>query len=346
MCYIQFMKLSIIVPVYNMAGEGKLNYCLDSLLAQEMEDYEIIPVDDASTDSSAEILRDYALRYPDRIRPVYSPENRRQGGAKNLGLAAATGTWVGFIDSDDWASPDMFPRMIAKAEETGADVVGCQYSFVSDHTMTPGEKVIIHQPGFTGPMTEDLHRHFVLLPGSMVVKIYLRKVIEENHLRFPEHTFYEDNQAGPIWMLHFTHFELVDEAFYFYYQHESSTVHTINMDRLHDRMRMAASMIDEAKHLGFYETYRPELEANFIRTYYINTLFSYMQSGVHAKYSFLKELQQGMKTYFPDFRENPEFMKQYDAEQRRMASLHMTCIPLYVAYDRALRAYRKIRYGR
>jgi glycosyltransferase involved in cell wall biosynthesis len=338
------MKLSIIVPVYNMAADGKLNYCLDSLLNQQMEDFEIIPVDDASTDHSAEILRDYAARFPERVRPIYSPENRRQGGAKNLGLEAATGTWVGFIDSDDWASPDMFSRMIAKAEETGADVVGCQYSFVSEHTMIPGEKVMVHDPAYTGEMTENLHRHFVLLPGSMVVKIYLHSVIEEHHLRFPEHTFYEDNQAGPIWMLHFTHFELVDKPFYFYYQHEASTVHTVNMDRLHDRMRMGASMIDEAKRLGFYDTYRNELEANFIRTYYTNTLFSYMQSGVHAQYGFLKELQQGMKRYFPAFEENAEYQKTHDAEQKKLMHLHMQCIPAFVVYDRLLRGYRKIRY--
>ena len=59
------MKLSIIVPVYNMAAEGKLEYCMDSLVGQTAADYEIIAVDDASTDASLEILRSYEAGYPE-----------------------------------------------------------------------------------------------------------------------------------------------------------------------------------------------------------------------------------------------------------------------------------------
>ena len=95
------MQLSVIVPVYNMAGEGKLNFCMDSLLNQTIVDYEIIAVDDASTDGSLEILRAYEAAHPDRVRVITYPVNRRQGGAKNEGLRAASGEWVGFIDSDD-----------------------------------------------------------------------------------------------------------------------------------------------------------------------------------------------------------------------------------------------------
>ena len=62
------MRLSIIVPVYNMAAEGKLNYCMDSLVAQTVTDYEIIAVNDASTDNSLEILREYERRYPDKVK--------------------------------------------------------------------------------------------------------------------------------------------------------------------------------------------------------------------------------------------------------------------------------------
>ena len=85
-------KLSIIVPVYNMAAEGKLNYCLDSLVGQTirgMYDYEILCVDDASTDESLEILLDYQKRYPELICVIPNAVNLRQGGAKNVGLKNA-----------------------------------------------------------------------------------------------------------------------------------------------------------------------------------------------------------------------------------------------------------------
>ena len=100
------MKLSIIVPVYNMATDGKLQYCLESLVHQTITDYEIIAVDDASTDSSMEILSEYERKYPEKFRAVHSDVNRKQGGAKNIGMGLAKGEWIGFIDSDDWVTPD------------------------------------------------------------------------------------------------------------------------------------------------------------------------------------------------------------------------------------------------
>ena len=65
------MKLSIIVPVYNMASDHKLEYCLDSLVNQTVEDYEIIAVDDCSTDNSMEILKEYERRFPEKFRAVH-----------------------------------------------------------------------------------------------------------------------------------------------------------------------------------------------------------------------------------------------------------------------------------
>ena len=113
------MKLSIIVPVYNMASDHKLEYCLDSLVNQTVEDYEIIAVDDCSTDNSMEILKEYERRFPEKFRAVHSEVNRHQGGAKNIGLRMAKGEWIGFIDSDDWIRPDMYERLIERAKSTG-----------------------------------------------------------------------------------------------------------------------------------------------------------------------------------------------------------------------------------
>ena len=92
------MELSIIVPVYNMAADDKLVWCLDSLVGQTVSDYEIIAVDDCSTDHSLQILREYEKNYPDRFCVIASPQNKKQGGAKNLGLARAKGEWIGFIE--------------------------------------------------------------------------------------------------------------------------------------------------------------------------------------------------------------------------------------------------------
>ena len=117
------MKLSIIVPVYNMAADHRLNWCMDSLVNQTIEDYEIIAVDDCSTDDSLNILRNYEKEYPQKVKVIASPVNKKQGGAKNLGLAQAAGEWIGFIDADDWVTPDFYEKLLKKAQETGADMV-------------------------------------------------------------------------------------------------------------------------------------------------------------------------------------------------------------------------------
>ena len=75
------MLLSIIVPVYNMAGGGKLTYCMESLLAQTLPEFEIIAVDDCSTDDSWRILQEYERKHPDKVRSIRHEVNKKQGGA-------------------------------------------------------------------------------------------------------------------------------------------------------------------------------------------------------------------------------------------------------------------------
>lgn len=339
------MRLSIIVPVYNMAGDGKLQYCMESLLAQTIADYEIIAVDDASTDESFEILEQYERANPGRVRAVRSPENRRQGGARNIGLKLARGEWIGFIDSDDWIAPDMYEKLLARADESGADVTGCQYQLTSEHSMKPGKLMVNHTPEHTGILGLKQYRKWMLMPGSMVIKIYKKSVIDRHHLRFPEHVFYEDNCAGSLWMMRFTHFELVDEPLYYYYQHEASTVHRITRERCYERMKAAEMLVEGCMREGFYEPYHKELEARFTQLYYVNTLFSYMAGIRIPSIRFLKELRDGMNAYFPHFRDNPYYREMYDAEQKKMIDLHMKSPVRYALYDKALRMYRRIRYG-
>ena len=94
------MKFSILVPVYNV--EKYLEQCIDSLLDQTYsEEYEIILVDDGSTDSSGSICDGYEERYPDKVKVIHK-ENGGLSDARNVGMAAATGEYIAFVDSDDW----------------------------------------------------------------------------------------------------------------------------------------------------------------------------------------------------------------------------------------------------
>jgi glycosyltransferase involved in cell wall biosynthesis len=316
------MKLSVIVPVYNMEEQGKLSFCLDSLVNQTISDYEILAVDDASTDGSLRILRDYEARYPGKIRVISLPVNRRQGGAKNEGLKAAEGEWVGFIDSDDWVAPDYYEKLLQKARETGADLVGCDYSLVTAHTMEPGKRVAVNAPDQTGRLDREKRGKLILRPGSMVVKIYRHSVIRENSLDFPEGIFYEDNCAGPVWSLYFTRFERVDEPLYYYYQHGVSTVHRISEASCRDRLRAGVLLYEEFRKRGFLERYFPELEYRFAELYYVNTLFSYFNGVRRPKFSFLEEMKRGIRERFPDFQKNPYYQAFTGEEEKRLIGLH------------------------
>lgn len=337
------MKLSIIVPFYNMAADGKLNYCMDSLVHQTLTDYEILAVDDCSQDDTYALLLSYEERYPQKVRALQTPENKKQGGARNLGIEQAKGEWIGFMDGDDWAAPDMYEKLLRKAQETGADVVGCDLHQVQEHSMKIGQIVNANTMDQTGALDEQRYRKLMLNPCSMVIKIYQKEVIDRYQLRFPEGIFYEDNCAGPVWMLHFKHFEKVEEPLYYYYQDPSSTTHYISEAKCRDRMKAGKLLVEECRRYGFYEPYHKELEFAFTKLYYVNTLFTYMIGVKGQRLSFLEDLKKGMLEEFPDFQQNAYFQEGFDAEQKKLIGLHMKSSLLFWGYYKLLSGYRKIR---
>lgn len=337
------MQLSIIVPVFNMAADGKLHYCLDSLVNQTISDYEIIAVDDCSTDDSMEILTEYQKKYPDKFIAVHSPVNKHQGGAKNIGLKMAKGEWIGFIDSDDWITADFYERLIQKAEETGADIVGCDYCLTNEHSMKVGQIVPNNKPEQTGVLDDEKRKSLILDGGSLVVKIYKRKMILDHGLFFPEDIFYEDNALGNSYMILANRFEYIPEPLYFYYQHDTSTVHTISQKRCEDRMEAGRLMIEDAKKFGYYEKYKKELEYSFTLLHYINTLFSYMAGVKHIRYGFVKKMGAEIKEYFPDFQSNAYYQERTNAEEKKLIAMQQKSTLYFMLYYKLLWTYRKLR---
>lgn len=352
------MKLSVVVPVYNMAADGKLEYCLDSLVSQTLEDgsYEIIAVDDCSTDNSYEILKSYQDRYTGRFIAIHSEKNLHQGGAKNIGLAIAKGEWLGFIDADDWITPDYYEKLIRKAEETGADMVGCDYNLTHEHSFKVGQ--IVHNNNFeqTGVMDREKYKKLLIETGSLVVKIYRRSLILGDYVPgtrdklsvFPENIFYEDNAVSNTWMTRSRHFEYIQEPMYFYYQHDASTVHSISKKNLEDRMAAGRMIVKEAKDNGYFEDYRQEIEFQYTVLFYVNTLFSAMPKKfkVPGCYSFTKALGKEMKATFPDFQKNPYYIDKIHPEEKKLIGFQMKSHLFFYIYYRLLWFYRDLRSGR
>lgn len=134
------IKISVIIPVYN--EESYLNQCLDSILAQTLQEIEILCIDDGSTDRSLEILRDYAAK-DSRFR-VFTQENRYAGTARNVGIKYAEGKYFSFLDADDFFSPVLLERLYQAAEQQGADIVICNsfhYDCLTGHTFKRNERI-------------------------------------------------------------------------------------------------------------------------------------------------------------------------------------------------------------
>ena len=115
--------VSIIVPVYN--AEKFINDCVDSILAQSFTDFEVLLINDGSSDKSLEICNEYALR--DRRVIVLSQENRGVSSVRNLGIKNAKGTLICFVDSDDLVSEQMLESLVAKQIQTDSDLVYCGF---------------------------------------------------------------------------------------------------------------------------------------------------------------------------------------------------------------------------
>lgn len=363
------MKLSIIVPVYNQAADDKLKWCLDSLVSQTLpkDQYEIIAVDDSSTDDSFKIMQEYEQKAPSYFHAIHSPVNHHQGGAKNIGLAIAKGDWIGFIDADDWVTPDFYERLISKAEDTGADMVGCDYHLTDEHSFKIGQIVHNNTKDQTGILDRDRYKRLILDTGSLVVKIYKRDIIIPKAMKpskppvkvrdgreveepyrlhiFPEDIFYEDNAVSNSWILRATHFEYIEEPLYYYYQHDNSTVHTISKKNLEDRMTAGRMLLMEAIKEGYIEDYRAEIEFQYTVLFYINTLFSAMPRQQHVKgcYNFTRKLGREMKRTFPGFEKNVYYEKRINAEEKKLIHMQMRSHFCFFIYYRLLWFYRNLR---
>ncbi|MBP5669426.1 MAG: glycosyltransferase family 2 protein [Lachnospiraceae bacterium] len=315
--------VSVIVPVYNMAKDGILEYCMLSLVRQTLKSLEIIAVDDASTDDSLEVLRRFEKEYPGRVKVIASPKNQRQGGAKNLGLEVAGGRFITFVDADDWISEELYERMLAVAEQTGADVVGTDMCRVYEQTMTPTQTEECNLDSQVGVMDHEKRKEFLLHPGPLVAKLFAHEIFCEPALRFPTEMSYEDNALFVEIAMRLKHFERVPGPNYFYYQHGASTTHHVDLKKVEDRMEAMRIMMRYAKENGALEEFGDVIEFHFANMFYRNTLLTYMQGDIKKKVSFVESMGREMLETFPEFRKNAYYLREVNEYERKLIDLQL-----------------------
>ena len=124
------IKVSIIVPVYQV--ESYLRKCLNSLVNQTLQEIEILIINDGSPDNSHLIIDEFQKKYPLKIK-AFSKENGGLSDARNFGLDQATGAFIGFVDSDDEVSNNMFEELYSLAIKHDAEMVICNLQKVDQH---------------------------------------------------------------------------------------------------------------------------------------------------------------------------------------------------------------------
>lgn len=218
----QTKQLSVIVPCYNV--EGYLPRCVDSLLHQDInaEDYEILLIDDGSTDDTAAICDRYAAQYP-QVSVIHQA-NGGQGAARNAGMDRAKGHYIFFVDGDDFVPENRLGALVSTAVSHQLEVLAFHSTDVVEHNEAPA------LPAFEGKVEKVISGALYLseniMQGPVWWFITKRDWLESLHLRFAEGRKLEDSPFTPDVLLSAERMAQVEDVCYFYVKRATSTMHS------------------------------------------------------------------------------------------------------------------------
>ena len=229
-------KLSVIVTVYNT--EKYITDCLQSVISQSLENFEIIIVDGGYPDKSMDICNEFVKKY-DNIT-VVKGNGKGPGDSRNCGMAVAKGEYVTFVDGDDVIDTDMYAQLMAEIEENNLDAVYCTcYRFFDDDLSNRSMRNISESNCTTNA---EIAQNMILpliastkigveIAGSMCMAVYRRSIIEENNLAVKpmEEVFSEDNFFNIQFLSCAERAKAVNKPLYFYRRHMGSV-----SNRVHD----------------------------------------------------------------------------------------------------------------
>ena len=244
-------KISIIIPVYNV--EKYVGKCLSSLVDQTFTDFEIIAVNDGSKDDSLDILRRFEERY-DFVK-VIDQKNGGIANARNNGLAAARGEYVCFVDSDDYVGPTYLEELYNACVDTGSDISCCYYYFHFVENNFLFEYPFRCRGVFKPEEAMKKLLRDVQIQSLVWNKMYKRSLFTDYDIKFPTMCF-EDMAIANKVFANANQVVVLDRPLYYYNQHPSSTLATMNADKINDFIRAIAMVRISLEKNGLYEKYK------------------------------------------------------------------------------------------
>ena len=289
-------KISVIIPVYNV--KAYLEKCVESVVNQDFSDYEIILIDDGSSDGSENLCDRLGEKYPE-IKVIHQ-ENKGQGGARNTGIENASGEYLLFVDSDDYIKEDALSFLYKTATENGSDIVSFGMNFVGEDgkvssTLKPSENG-------TRNLTEKEKIHYLITDTYAADKLYRRSLFTENGIKFPERVWYEDFCVVMKAALFAKTLTLTDKILYEYLQRESSTMHVKNTDKNADMLTVVEEILNFYKKNDAFEKYYDEL--CFMTVMHMEVLCTLRVATEDGRHPLLKKFYDFAKENFPDFKTN------------------------------------------
>lgn len=291
------IKVSLVVPIYN--AEKYLEKCICSIQNQTFEDFELILINDGSTDGSESICRKYQM-LDSRIQYV-SQKNAGVSIARNVGLDMAAGEFVSFVDADDWLQPDYLEILIAKQAENDADLTVCEFTNI-DEVSGKGSRKSVFNGDYCGVKEEIydtvlekiLWNHQGQRLCNPYCKLYRRQLISEYGIYFEENVpLGEDTLFNITYLQYVNFFCYVRVSLYNRLLHETSAMHMYRPNICQELISFWTAYVDLRQRIGW----KCRAESHFIiRVLISNPIIFYFAHNDGAQY-FKQENEKAKEFY-------------------------------------------------
>lgn len=295
------IKVSVILPVYGVAEY--IERCVDSLLAQTLEEVEYIFVDDHGPDDSiARLQKKIAGHIKESKFKVLVPEhNLGAGMARNYAIEQAQGEYIAFVDSDDYVEADMLERLYQVAN--GVDLVYSHaYKDYTDGTPTEILKNPIVETGiFAGEKKAYFLTHYVALFWTF---LYKREMVIKHTIRFSPDRSADDTYFETCALLCAESIASVDAPFYHYLIRPGSVCTTKDSDKYKRRLATFERLVGYAKEHDVYMPNKEAFDFLYIKKGYLSTLMNYVMNALEPKREVYQEIYDQMIRLIPDYADN------------------------------------------
>ena len=292
------MRLSIVVNMYNTASF--LPRCLDTLLDQDIpaDSYEIILVDDGSTDNSLELAQEYAAKSTsDATMPTIRVEhhaNKGLAGARNTGLKAATGKYLCFVDPDDYIEKQSLSALLRQMEEENLDALRFNYQKVDEEGNYLADSEMESSFDYSSKIMSGIEFMQDRLTTSCYVwaYIYRRELIVENSIYFDETCYFDDVPWLPRVLPLANKINIKNERHLYYTQRKGSLVHTVNTNAIKRKVNGQMNL------LQILQNHNPNKQIlSWYNRMYTHLVVSILTSVAHNLYSIRNEYLEKIKEY-------------------------------------------------